>query len=124
MLDCFQDEKIRDILGHFQKDFEGGVSAENLGKIGCAECSPKEVCPFSSIESEKLFYLTGSKFGGYGSFLPTHPRFPTIWSHSKSPGRLSNHNNPISPHTPPAEVSVLFLFIYYCFGGLRHFDVV
>ncbi|KAI8027685.1 Serine/threonine-protein phosphatase 5 [Camellia lanceoleosa] len=27
---CDQDEKLQDVLGHFQKDFEGGVSAENL----------------------------------------------------------------------------------------------
>jgi hypothetical protein len=27
-----QDEKIQHVLGHFQKDFEGGVSADNLGK--------------------------------------------------------------------------------------------
>lgn len=27
-----QDEKLQNILGHFQKEFEGGVSAENLGK--------------------------------------------------------------------------------------------
>lgn len=27
------DDKIQDVLGHFQKDFEGGVSAENLGKF-------------------------------------------------------------------------------------------
>ncbi|MQM09205.1 hypothetical protein Taro_042073 [Colocasia esculenta] len=61
------DEKIQDILGHFQKDFEGGVSAENLG----------------------------SKFGGYGSFLPTYPR---------SPDRVSNHNNnPVSTYDPSAE---------------------
>lgn len=26
-----KDEKIQDVLGHFQKDFEGGISAENLG---------------------------------------------------------------------------------------------
>lgn len=26
-----KDEKLQDVLGHFQKDFEGGVSAENLG---------------------------------------------------------------------------------------------
>lgn len=25
-------EKLQNVLGHFQKDFEGGVSAENLGK--------------------------------------------------------------------------------------------
>lgn len=30
-----KDVKIRDVLGHFQKDFEGGVSAENLGKSTC-----------------------------------------------------------------------------------------
>lgn len=28
-----QDERIQHVLGHFQKDFEGGVSAENLGKF-------------------------------------------------------------------------------------------
>lgn len=28
----FKDEKIQDVLGHFQKDFEGGVTAENLGE--------------------------------------------------------------------------------------------
>ena len=27
-----KDDKLQDVLGHFQKDFEGGVSAENLGK--------------------------------------------------------------------------------------------
>lgn len=27
-----KDEKLEHVLGHFQKDFEGGVSAENLGK--------------------------------------------------------------------------------------------
>jgi hypothetical protein len=31
MVCLFQDEKLQDILGHFQKDFEGGVSADNLG---------------------------------------------------------------------------------------------
>ncbi|KZV21543.1 hypothetical protein F511_11036 [Dorcoceras hygrometricum] len=41
-------EKLQDVLGHFQKDFEGGISAENLG----------------------------AKFGGYGSFLPTYQRSP------------------------------------------------
>ena len=27
-----QDERLQNVLGHFQKDFEGGVLAENLGK--------------------------------------------------------------------------------------------
>ncbi|CAJ2661985.1 unnamed protein product [Trifolium pratense] len=56
------DERIQHLLGHFQKDFEGGLSAENLG----------------------------SKFGGYGSFLPTYER-----SHTKTPP--INHNSPQSP---------------------------
>ncbi|TVU37312.1 hypothetical protein EJB05_10621 [Eragrostis curvula] len=53
------DEKLQDVLGHFQKDFEGGVSAENLG----------------------------SKFGGYGSFLPTYQRSPV---QARSPPRAAN----------------------------------
>ncbi|KAK8635093.1 hypothetical protein V6N13_022970 [Hibiscus sabdariffa] len=53
----YLDEKIKNVLGHFQKDFEGGVSAENLG----------------------------AKFGGYGSFLPTHERSPSRLSHPKTP---------------------------------------
>lgn len=28
-----KEEKLQNVLGHFQKDFEGGVSAENLGKL-------------------------------------------------------------------------------------------
>ncbi|KAK8548721.1 hypothetical protein V6N12_061627 [Hibiscus sabdariffa] len=51
------DEKIKNVLGHFQKDFEGGVCAENLG----------------------------AKFGGYGSFLPTYERSPPRLSHPKTP---------------------------------------
>ncbi|GMI64091.1 hypothetical protein HRI_000078400 [Hibiscus trionum] len=51
------DEKIKNVLGHFQKDFEGGVSAENLG----------------------------AKFGGYGSFLPTYERSPPRLSCPKTP---------------------------------------
>ncbi|XP_020232563.1 uncharacterized protein LOC109812911 isoform X2 [Cajanus cajan] len=63
---CYIDEKIQHVLGHFQKDFEGGVSAENLG----------------------------AKFGGYGSFLPTHERSPCFWSQPRSPQR--NHSSPKS----------------------------
>ncbi|KAG4990523.1 hypothetical protein JHK87_023980 [Glycine soja] len=58
------DEKIQHFLGHFQKDFEGGVSAENLG----------------------------AKFGGYGSFLPTQERSPCLCSHPRTPQR--NHSSP------------------------------
>ncbi|XP_015160478.1 uncharacterized protein [Solanum tuberosum] len=59
------DEKLQDVLGHFQKDFEDGVSSENLG----------------------------SKFGGYGSFLPTYQRSPS-WTCTKTP--LDAYNNNIS----------------------------
>ncbi|KAL1543103.1 cysteine-tryptophan domain-containing zinc finger protein 3-like isoform X1 [Salvia divinorum] len=63
-------EKVQSILGHLQKDFEGGVSAENLG----------------------------SKFGGYGSFLPTYQRSPSIWLQQKSPPRVQNSHLPRSPN--------------------------
>ncbi|XP_039025048.1 cysteine-tryptophan domain-containing zinc finger protein 7-like [Hibiscus syriacus] len=59
------DEKIKNVLGHFQKDFEGEVSAENLG----------------------------AKFGGYGSFLPTYELSPPRLSHPKTPQRNSSTNN-------------------------------
>ncbi|XP_041006122.1 cysteine-tryptophan domain-containing zinc finger protein 7-like [Juglans microcarpa x Juglans regia] len=62
------DEKIQNVLGHFQKDFEGGVSAEHLG----------------------------AKFGGYGSFLPAYERSPSILSRPNSPQRnynVSRSNN-------------------------------
>ncbi|GJV45851.1 peroxisome biogenesis protein 6 [Tanacetum coccineum] len=44
LLGSFKDDKLQYVLGNFQKDFEGGVSYENLG----------------------------TKFGGYGTFLPTY----------------------------------------------------
>ncbi|XP_073066149.1 cysteine-tryptophan domain-containing zinc finger protein 3-like isoform X1 [Primulina eburnea] len=61
-------DKLESVLGHFQKDFEGGVSAENLG----------------------------AKFGGYGSFLPTYQRSPS-WSRTKIPPKVSSYDTPISP---------------------------
>ncbi|GAB4841147.1 hypothetical protein Ancab_021891 [Ancistrocladus abbreviatus] len=59
----YLDEKVQDVLGHFKKDFEGGVSAENLG----------------------------AKFGGYGSFLPVYQRSP-VWSHLRSPSKVQNNS--------------------------------
>ncbi|XWS08617.1 hypothetical protein CRYUN_Cryun40dG0017200 [Craigia yunnanensis] len=67
------DEKITNVLGHFQKDFEGGVSAENLG----------------------------AKFGGYGSFLPTYERSSPRLSHPKTPQR--NSSTPRSPNNLSME---------------------
>ncbi|PHT44467.1 hypothetical protein CQW23_13625 [Capsicum baccatum] len=62
------DEKLQDVLGHFQKDFEDGVSSENLG----------------------------SKFGGYGSFLPAYQRSPS-WTCARTPPEAYNNNKSISP---------------------------
>ncbi|KAK6937422.1 Zinc finger, CW-type [Dillenia turbinata] len=67
-------EKLQDVLGHFQKDFEGGVSAENLG----------------------------AKFGGYGSFLPTYQRSP-VWTHPRTPPKVQNHNAARSPNNQQLE---------------------
>ncbi|KAK6930129.1 Zinc finger, CW-type [Dillenia turbinata] len=70
------DEKIQDVLGHFQKDFEGGVSAENLG----------------------------AKFGGYGSFLPMYQRSPPILSQPKTPQKL--HSMTRSPNHHAVEGAI------------------
>ncbi|XP_074357148.1 cysteine-tryptophan domain-containing zinc finger protein 3-like isoform X1 [Apium graveolens] len=71
---AYIDEKLENVLGHFQKDFEGGVSAENLG----------------------------SKFGGYGSFLPSYQRSP-VWSHPKTSPKVQNHNASKSPNNLTLE---------------------
>lgn len=68
------DDKLQDVLGHFQKDFEGGVSAENLG----------------------------AKFGGYGSFLPTYQRSPA-WTHPRTPQKNHSQNSPRSPNNFHSE---------------------
>ncbi|KAF0926156.1 hypothetical protein E2562_021999 [Oryza meyeriana var. granulata] len=71
------DEKLQNVLGHFQKEFEGGVSAENLG----------------------------SQFGGYGSFLPTYQRSSPALSQSRSPAVLPNHGSASrSPYIPLESV--------------------
>ncbi|XP_065863608.1 cysteine-tryptophan domain-containing zinc finger protein 7-like isoform X2 [Euphorbia lathyris] len=70
------DEKIQTFLGHFQKDFAGSCSAENLGP----------------------------KYGGYGSFLPTYARSPprnSLSSHPKTPQR--NCSTQRSPNNLPVE---------------------
>ncbi|KAG2727151.1 hypothetical protein I3843_01G141700 [Carya illinoinensis] len=95
------DEKIQNVLGHFQKDFEGGVSAEHLG----------------------------AKFGGYGSFLPAYERSPSIWSRPKSPQRnynVSRSNNlPIEGASqnlkaPPNTAPPLRLGITSCSAHQLH----
>ncbi|KAM3323858.1 cysteine-tryptophan domain-containing zinc finger protein 7 [Capsicum chacoense] len=69
------DEKLQSVLGHFQKDFEGGVSAENLG----------------------------AKFGGYGSFLPTYQRSPSILSQPRTPQISQTQGTSRSPNYFPSE---------------------
>ncbi|XP_068662583.1 cysteine-tryptophan domain-containing zinc finger protein 7-like [Aristolochia californica] len=81
----YLDQKIHQVLGHFQKDFEGGVSAENLG----------------------------AKFGGYGSFLPSYQRFPSIWAHPKSPQKQTTAA-PKSPINLPPENACQNLTISGC----------
>uniref|UniRef100_A0A8I6XCW0 CW-type domain-containing protein n=1 Tax=Hordeum vulgare subsp. vulgare TaxID=112509 RepID=A0A8I6XCW0_HORVV len=70
------DEKLQNVLGHFQKDFEGGVSAENLG----------------------------SKFGGYGSFLPTYQRSP-LPPHTRTPPKVANTSSRSPYHQSTEDVS-------------------
>ncbi|KAH9617793.1 hypothetical protein KSS87_002101 [Heliosperma pusillum] len=67
-------EKLQNVLGHFQKDFEGLVSAESLG--------PKN--------------------GEYGTFLPAYRRSP-ICSHPKSPQRVQNRHTTQPSSTLSAE---------------------
>ncbi|KAJ8491510.1 hypothetical protein OPV22_013231 [Ensete ventricosum] len=71
------DKKIQDVLGHFQKDFEAGLSAENLG----------------------------AKFGGYGSFLPTYQRSPLILSQPRSAQDVPNQTVTKSPYNPSVKVT-------------------
>ncbi|KAG4378362.1 hypothetical protein GLYMA_17G024800v4 [Glycine max] len=61
------DERIQHALGHFRKEFEGGVSAGRLG----------------------------AKFGDYGSFLPTCEHSPPLRSCSKTPQK--HNSSPKSP---------------------------
>uniref|UniRef100_A0A6N2L9C2 Uncharacterized protein n=1 Tax=Salix viminalis TaxID=40686 RepID=A0A6N2L9C2_SALVM len=59
----YLDDRIQDILGQYQKDFEGGVSAETLGP----------------------------RFGGYGSFLPTYQRSPSKRSNPATQRKVQSH---------------------------------
>ncbi|KAJ0449867.1 putative transcription factor & chromatin remodeling CW-Zn family [Helianthus annuus] len=68
------DEKIRTVLGDCQKDFEGRMSAENLG----------------------------AKFGDYGSFLPMYQRSPA-WPRSDPRTKDLNYSAPVSPNDAPIE---------------------
>uniref|UniRef100_A0A1J3CV31 CWZF3/5/7 THD domain-containing protein n=1 Tax=Noccaea caerulescens TaxID=107243 RepID=A0A1J3CV31_NOCCA len=71
------DEKLENVLGHFQKDFEGGVSAENLG----------------------------AKFGGYGSFLSMYQRSPACKSPPEVQNQVGVRSNCSASSAVP-QVSV------------------
>lgn len=55
-----------------------------------------------------LHLLAGSKFGGYGSFLPTYQRSPAI--DLRNPPEVHNNNRPRSPNTTHFEVHTSGLF--------------
>lgn len=59
---------------------------------------------YSTTDSLNLFILAGAKFGGYGSFLPTYQRSPSVWSQPKSPLRVQKPSTPRSPNCLPPEV--------------------
>ncbi|CAN8280482.1 unnamed protein product [Cochlearia groenlandica] len=80
------DEKLQNILGHFQKDFEGDFSADNLG----------------------------AKFGGYGSFLPTYQRSP-VWSYPRTPAKPQCSAGARSPNILLGEVYVSFCLWFALF---------
>ncbi|KAL9253416.1 Cysteine-tryptophan domain-containing zinc finger protein 7-like protein [Drosera capensis] len=58
------DKKIQDVLGQYQREFMGEVSADYLG----------------------------ARYGGYGSFLHAYRRSPSALSHPKNQSRLSSRS--------------------------------
>uniref|UniRef100_A0A0D9WFS9 CW-type domain-containing protein n=1 Tax=Leersia perrieri TaxID=77586 RepID=A0A0D9WFS9_9ORYZ len=85
------DEKLQNVLGHFQKEFEGGASAEKLG----------------------------SQYGGYGSFLPTYQRSPPALSQSRSPAVQPNHGSALRSPYIPLESAEKNYFIKQAIDGRR-----
>lgn len=48
--------------------------------------------------------VIGSKFGGYGSFLPAYQRSPSVFCQPKSPPKATNHSGSRSPYNTQSEV--------------------
>ncbi|KAI9123074.1 hypothetical protein K1719_005963 [Acacia pycnantha] len=69
------DERIEHVLGHFQKDFEGGVSDKNLGAI----------------------------IGGYGSFLPAYGCSPFRSHPNTSQKNCISPKSPYNRHVEAAS---------------------
>ena len=42
--------------------------------------------------------LTGARFGGYGTFLPTYQRSPSIWSNPVAQQKVQSHGIQASSH--------------------------
>ncbi|KAM3704844.1 hypothetical protein ACJW31_03G036800 [Castanea mollissima] len=72
------DKRIQDVLGHHQKEFEGGLSAENLG----------------------------ARFGGYGSFLPTYQWSPSTCSKTSQQAQ-NNHSHDLPLEGAPQNSKVI-----------------
>ncbi|CAN6468774.1 unnamed protein product [Victoria cruziana] len=70
------DDRIRDVLGHFQKDFESGAFTDN----------------------------SGAKYGGYGSFLPPPQRSPPTLPHSGGSARAQHSSTPSRGDQPSESI--------------------
>jgi len=51
----------------------------------------------TKCETSPLNLITGAKYGGYGSFLPTYQRSP-VWSHPKTPAKPQSSTGTRSPN--------------------------
>ncbi|XP_073155832.1 uncharacterized protein [Henckelia pumila] len=99
-------DRIQSLQGHFQKDFQGGVSAENLGPKfgGCSSFLPMHKRSHTDAETfiGKAKLPRRPKFGGYGSFLPMYKRSPTDTEVFTAKAELppSKSDNPTEQRTP------------------------
>ncbi|KAF5944446.1 hypothetical protein HYC85_018523 [Camellia sinensis] len=69
------------------------AAKQKIGREICVLETPNA----SPTPNNDLFILTGTKFGGYGSFLPTYQRSP-VWSRPRSPPKNHNYSTPKSPN--------------------------
>lgn len=65
----------------------------------------------SNVDVSQINCLIGAKFGGYGSFLPSYQRSPSIWSHPRTPQKVQTYSTPKSPNNLPEEVLFVIYFI-------------
>lgn len=68
----------------------------------------------TKCETSPLNLITGAKYGGYGSFLPTYQRSP-VWSYPKTPVKPQSSTGTRSPNNLLGEVYVsLCLWFALC----------